>query len=131
MRKIFLVSLFSLALVTAAHSQGSQDTLAVVYGKMLKAQDSTPVSGTILYEKLPYYDDMGMSSVESDGAFELQLVQGETYNFSVTKQGYKKYQKEVKIDGSLNFDIYVVEDIVELRKLENLNFVTNYFCLIR
>ena len=124
MRKIFLVSLFSLALVTAALSQ-SRDTLVVVYGKMLKAQDSTPISGTILYEKLPYYDDMGTSLVESDGVFELQLLLGETYNFSVTKQGYKKYQKEVSLDGNLNFDIYVTEDIVELRKLENLNFVTN------
>ncbi|WP_425389756.1 OmpA family protein [Ekhidna sp.] len=122
MRKIFLLAFFSLIIVTASHAQVSNDTLVLVYGKMLKASDSSVLTGNILYEKLPYYDDMGMASVQSDGTYEVQLIQGESYNFSVTKNGFKKYKKEIKVNGTLNHDIYLVEDVVELMKLENLIF---------
>jgi len=122
MRKIFLGAIFSLALVFTTFSQGSRDTLVLVYGKMLKAADSTPVVGNILYEKLPYYDDMGMASAKTDGSFEIQLIQGETYNFSVTKDGFKKYKEEIQVTGNLNKNLYIEEDIIALRKLENLIF---------
>jgi len=92
---------------------------------MYKAQDSTIVSANILYEKLPYYDDMGMASAREDGSFTMYLVQGETYNFSVTKPGFKKFEQQGKFDGNDEMNIYIEEDIVELRKLENLKFATN------
>ncbi|MEO9482787.1 MAG: OmpA family protein [Ekhidna sp.] len=122
MRKTYLITIFSLAFVTATQAQVSNDALVRVYGKILKAQDSTPVVGNILYEKLPYYDDMGMASAKEDGSFEIQLVQGETYNFSVTKGGFHKYTQEQKVTGNQEFNIYIEEDIIELRKLENLIF---------
>ena len=52
MRKTFLLTIFSLALVSTIHAHISSDTLVLVYDKILKAQDSTPVVGNILYEKL-------------------------------------------------------------------------------
>ncbi|WP_420576689.1 OmpA family protein [Ekhidna sp.] len=122
MRKIYLVAIFSLALVATTLAQVSSDTLVMVYGKMLKAQDSTPVVGNILYEKLPYYDDMGMASTKTDGSFEIQLIQGETYNFTVKKPGFNKYTEEIKVTGNTNKNLYIEEDILELRKLENLIF---------
>ncbi|SNS48350.1 OmpA family protein [Ekhidna lutea] len=122
MRKIYSFAIFSLALVTTTFAQVSNDTLVLVQGKMLKAQDSTPVAGNILYEKLPYYDDMGMASTKPDGSYEIQLIKGKTYNFSVTKSGFKKFQQEIKVlDNQIN-NLYIEEDIVELRKLENLIF---------
>lgn len=122
MRKTYLVALFSLAFATTTQAQVSNDTMVLVYGKMLKAQDSTPVTGNILYEKLPYYDDMGMASTKADGTFEIQLVQGQKYNFSVSKDGFNKYTGEVEVKGRQEFNIYIEEDIIELRKLENLIF---------
>lgn len=122
MRKTYLVAIFSLVLVTATQAQVSNDTLVLVYGKMLKAQDSTPVVGNILYEKLPYYDDMGMASSKTDGSFEIQLIQGKKYIFSVTKSGFNKFSGEVEVKGNQEFNIYIEEDIIELRKLENLIF---------
>lgn len=122
MRKINLFTIFSLTLVATTYAQISSDTLVLVYGKMLKAADSTPVAGNILYEKLPYYDDMGMTSAKTDGSFEIQLIKGETYNFSVTKSGFKKYTNKLTVNGSQAFNIYVEEDVLELRKLENLIF---------
>lgn len=122
MRKTYLVAIFSLAFVTAIQAQVSNDDLVQVYGKLLKAQDSTPVVGNILYEKLPYYDDMGMASSTSDGSYEIQLIKGEKYNFSVTKSGFNKYTGEVEVTGKQEFNIYIEEDILELRNLENLIF---------
>lgn len=92
---------------------------------MLKAQDSTVISGNILYEKLPYYDDMGMASASADGTFEIQLIKGETYNFSVAKSGYRKYENQIQITGNQVMNLYVEEDVVELRKLENLLFASS------
>ncbi|MEP0985955.1 OmpA family protein [Ekhidna sp.] len=122
MRKIYSLAFFSLVLFTTTHAQVTNDTLVLVYGKMLKASDSTPVAGNILYEKLPYYDDMGMAPTQVDGSYEIQLIKGKTYNFSVKKGGYKPYQQEVKVLGNQTHDIYIAEDVVELRKLENLIF---------
>ena len=123
MRKVFIAAYSCLFILSAAYAQS--DTIVVVSGKMYKAQDSTLITGNILYEKLPYYDDMGMVSTNSDGSFEIYLVQGETYNFSITKPGYKKYEKQGQFGGNEEMDIYITEDVVELRKLENLKFGTN------
>ena len=121
MRRVFITALFTTMVGCLLKAQTS-DTLVTISGKMYKAQDTTLISGNILYEKLPYYDDMGMASVGADGNFELQLVKGETYNFSVSKPGFRKFENSYKIDGNKAVDIYVEEDIVELRKLENLIF---------
>ena len=121
MRKVFITSSLAILLVSAAVAQ-STDTLVTIKGKMLKAQDSTSISGSILYEKLPYYDDMGLVSVSESGEYEVQLVKGQTYSFSVSKPGFIKYQSNYDIDGDMDLDLFVKEDIIELRKLENLNF---------
>ncbi|WP_420317139.1 OmpA family protein [Ekhidna sp.] len=122
MRKIYLLAFFSLVFFTITKAQESNETLVIVKGKMLKATDSTTLEGNILYEKLPYYDDMGMTSAKSDGSFEMNLVKGESYNLSVTKNGFKKFTQEIKVEGDQTFNIYLIEDIVELMKLENLIF---------
>lgn len=124
MRKVFITAYASLIILSVSYAQPS-DSIVVVSGKMLKAQDSTSIAGNILYEKLPYYDDMGMVSTASDGSFEMHLVQGETYNFSVSKPGFRKFENQSKFSSSELMNIYVEEDIVELRKLENLSFGTN------
>lgn len=121
MRKVFITSLVTLLTLTIVMAQ-STDTLVTVSGTMYKKQDTTTISGNILYEKLPYYDDMGMVSVGADGTFEIKLVKGETYNFSVSKPGYVKYQATQDIIGETTVDLFVKEDIVELRKLEKLIF---------
>jgi len=123
MRKIFFFIFLVCALHTTVFAQ-SNDILVTVKGNMLRLQDSTSISGNILYEKLPYYDDMGLVSVSDDGLFELQLVKGESYSFSVSKPGYIDYQSNQDITGDMEIDLFIKEDIIELRKLENLNFAS-------
>lgn len=121
MRKVFFLFLISLSAWSIGLAQ-TGDTLVIISGKLLKAQDSTLISGNILYEKLPYYDDMGMASVGADGTYSLQLIIGKTYNFSVSKNGFRKFETQVVADVNKEINLYVEEDVVELRKLENLNF---------
>lgn len=121
MRKVFFLFLISLSAWSIGLAQ-TGDTLVIISGKLLKAQDSTLISGNILYEKLPYYDDMGMASVGADGTYSLQLIMGKTYNFSVSKNGFRKFETQVVADVNKEINLYVEEDVVELRKLENLNF---------
>ncbi len=122
MRKIHLFAFFSLALFATTHAQVPGDTLVLLQGKMFKAADSTPVVGNILYEKLPYYDDMGMASTKTDGSYEIQVIKGKTYSLSVSKDGFKKYKQDIDVKDNQIHNIYVAEDVIELRKLENLIF---------
>ncbi|MEP5613262.1 MAG: OmpA family protein [Cyclobacteriaceae bacterium] len=109
-----------------ANAQVSTDKLVSVSGKVLSAKDSSLVSASILYEKLPYYDDMGMLTSSADGTFQVPLVQGSTYNFSITKTGFTKYDQEIVIVGSdaltQSEEFYLPVDEIELIKLENLIF---------
>lgn len=123
MRKSNIIVFVLLVVMSlAATSQVVNDTLVLVSGRILKAADSSALSANLLYEKLPYYDDMGMAASGADGSFSLELIKGRNYNFSIRKNGWKPFAKEIEITGESTFDFFVVEDVVELRKLENLNF---------
>lgn len=101
------------------------EEIVTINGKILSAKDSTAVTANLLYEKLPYYDDMGMAASNGDAGFTLPLVKGNTYNFSITKDGFRKFSQEVTIDGEGELNAFYLEvDEVELIKLENLTFST-------
>lgn len=123
MQKVFITSLVTLTFLTNTLAQ-SNDTLVTLSGTILKAYDSTAISGNILYEKLPYYDDMGMISVGINGCYHVQLVKGNTYDFSVSKPGFNKYESQIKINGDEIINIYLKEDVMTIKKLENLNFAS-------
>lgn len=110
-----------------ANAQVSEDVIINVSGKIYSAKDSSSIAARILYEKLPYYDDMGLGESSNDGAYAFPLVKGNTYNFSITKSGYVDFAKEIIVDGNIdslnhNEDFYINVDEVELITLENLIF---------
>ncbi len=124
MLKLTLRLLLILA-VFYVHGQGSSDEMVNVSGKIYSAKDTSVVNANILYEKLPYYDDMGMAVSTTEG-FNLSLVNGYTYNVSIKKDGFLDFTGEVVVsgDGSLaqSEDFYLEVDEIELIKLENLIF---------
>ncbi len=107
----------------------SQDVLVRVYGKILNKKDSSAISTTLLYEKLPYYDDMGMAASAADGSYEFQLIKDTKYNIRVDNlDGYESFLEEINVeddDGDLSatkdFFISPVEE-EELIRLDNLTF---------
>ena len=119
----FALVLFILRL----NAQVSEDVIINVSGEILSAKDSSAVSAALLYEKLPYYDDMGMVESNASGGFEFQLVKGNVYNISITKTGFRNFTKEILADGNVDsltqsLKFYIEVDEVELITLENLIF---------
>ncbi|MFY0600896.1 MAG: OmpA family protein [Cyclobacteriaceae bacterium] len=127
MRKIFFTTIFSF-LLAISYGQDQEDTFVKVYGKVLSKKDSSAVTASILYEKLPYYDDMGMGRSGTDGEFEFFLIKGTSYNFTAKKSDFNPAKKETVItdedgDGSYSFVMYLEPDQEkELITLENLIF---------
>ena len=113
-----------------SNAQVSTDTLIHFTGKIFSTEDSSLISANILYEKLPYYDDIGMAKSKVDGSFEVALVKGYSYNFSITKQGFEDFTSEIKIEGNGDYSLnqsenfYVESNELELIKLENLLFAS-------
>ncbi|VXD18565.1 OmpA family protein [Marinoscillum sp. 108] len=123
-------TLLSLILITAALiSQGQAiDKYVRFNGKVLSQKDSSGISASIYYEKLPYYDDMGTAKSGPQGNYEFYLINGDKYNFRITLNGFLELTRELTVtnangDGSMNFDFYLEpEEEPELITLNNLIF---------
>lgn len=121
----------------------AQDQYIKVHGNVLSAGDSSNLQVPILYEKLPYYDDMGMVSSTASGAFEFYLVADLEYNITIRKDGFETLSQSIKIsdtggDESMNVNFFVepiagpepepepepVEEEEEIFILENLIFAS-------
>ncbi len=114
-------------------SAQEQDVYIRVRGKILNAEDSSGIKSALIYEKLPYYDDMGRIASVEDGSFEFYLIRDLDYNVSITQEGYEPYSSQIKVldpdnDKSLNIDFTltpieeVEEPVEEIFTLKNLIF---------
>lgn len=97
-------------------------------GLVLSNKDSSAISATISYEKLPYYDDMGLTKSQADGKYEFYLIRGITYNFTVKATGYETINTQVEADDpdedeqkTVNF-VMKPDGEIQLITLENLIF---------
>jgi len=98
-------------------------TLINVKGKVLSAEDSsTVISTSILYEKLPYYDDMGLTSANAEGYFSFHLVKGAKYNISIAEDNYKKYDNQITVEDGDGNEIHEMNFYLE--KIEQQNVFT-------
>lgn len=121
-----LIAIFITAVAFA--STYHADTLITVAGKAINEKDSSTISATVSYEKLPYYDDMGITRSQPDGSFELSLIQGTEYIIRVeNNDGYEPYSENILVrnEGNLSMALLLkikpVED-EELITLKNLTF---------
>lgn len=99
-------------LVVCALGLQAQEQYIKVHGNVLSAKDSSNIQAPILYEKLPYYDDMGMVSSADNGAFEFYLVADLEYNITIRKDGFETLSQSIKIadtggDESMSVNFYV------------------------
>lgn len=124
----FLFSLVCLSLPFLSQSQNIAASYVKLTGKVLSDKDSTAISAVISYEKLPYYDDMGLTKSKPDGTYEFYLIRGITYNFTVKATGYETINTQVEVDDPdedeqkiTNF-LMKPDGEVSLITLENLIF---------
>ncbi len=105
------------------------DTMIKITGKVINVDDSSAILATILYQKLPYYDDMGMASSKKDnGEFEMYMIKNVKYTVQVKSSGFDTIEEEfiVSVDnnsGELKKHFYLSPD-ADNRKitLDDLRF---------
>ena len=107
-----------------------EEVFVTVDGKVFNKKDSSALAGvTVFYEKLPYYDDMGMSRTSPAGEFVFHLAKNTTYNFRVEGvPGYEDYNADLIIedeDANQQSSVELLMSPIEkeeLIRLDNLNF---------
>lgn len=95
-----------------AFSSFRADTLIQVSGIVTDKDTSEPISAQVFYEKLPYYDDMGIASAKKeDGTYKLFMVDKTKYMIEIKASGYDPIREEITVastDGStmnMNFEL--------------------------
>lgn len=96
---VSLVILFSITAqnesVGQAHEEGA---LIRVTGTVLDKESKAPIIANVFYEKLPYYDDMGIASTnEQNGVYELYMLENIKYIINVKADGFKTISEEMEV----------------------------------
>lgn len=93
---VFLTMVFHSSLIRA-----QEKSLIRVTGSVTDPDLGRPLKAKVFYEKLPYYDDMGIVSTdEKDGVYELYMLEGVKYIINVKSDGYKAISEEIEIADS-------------------------------
>lgn len=116
--------MITFAFVAIGSSSAQNDVLVNVTGKVLSAKDSSAVSTSVLYEKLPYYDDMGLVSSNGSGEFAFSIVKDVAYNISISKDAFIPFTEEIKVsENNKELVFYLQSDAEdEIIRLDNVIF---------
>ncbi len=108
------------------------DTIIKIRGKVINSEDSSAVNATILYQKLPYYDDMGMASSKiADGSYEMYMLKNIKYTVQVKAAGFDTIEDEwIVLDNDNNGVLeknFVISPNEENKKisLDDLRFASS------
>lgn len=122
-----LAFIICLLLSANCYAQTSSGSMVKVSGTLYALEDSSKIEGRVLYEKMPYYDDMGMASSNRDGIYSIYLLRGNTYNIEASGSGYETVKSElvpsIEEDSEITKDFYLpISKELRIIKLENLIF---------
>ncbi len=119
-----LFTMITVACVAIGSTSAQNDVLVSVIGKVLSAKDSSAISTSVLYEKLPYYDDMGLVSANGSGEFSFSIVKDVTYNISINKDAFLPLNQEIKVSEDGQEITFFLETNAEdeLIRLDNVIF---------
>ncbi|MCV9388340.1 OmpA family protein [Reichenbachiella ulvae] len=91
------LTIVSLLIAITSFAQ-SGDKLIRVTGTVTDPESNQPISAKVFYEKLPYYDDMGVANTDpGNGVYELNMIENQKYIISVKADGYKPISQEIEI----------------------------------
>lgn len=73
------------------------DSVVLISGSVINSKDSTPVVARIRYKKLPHGDDVGIFVSHSNGAFEMPVMDRNSYMFEADAEGFYPLRQKVDI----------------------------------
>jgi len=126
MRNIFLT-----LVLFASYFGFAQEGLVKVNGKILDVSTGEPilVEAKIVYEKLPYGDDMGLYSTKQDNTYyEFWLLPNHSYRIEIQAKGYFPFNEELIVndlvkEGKIEKDFMLASHSKDqLIRMENLVF---------
>jgi len=107
---------------------GTTDSIIMVNGKVLNAQTQMPVKANIVLERLPLYNNIIVSSSDSEtGDYEVKIMNEVKYSIVVKAEGFTTYRDEFnfKLDSEegLVKDIYLIPNVVgQILRMNKLLF---------
>ena len=82
-----------------SYAQNAQEGMVKVSGKVLDDKSKEPVKARIVYEKLPYGDDMGLYNTNKEnGDYTFYLLPTRKYLVQVKAEGYFPYSEEIAVN---------------------------------
>lgn len=94
-----------------AFAQPGPDSLVFISGRVISAKDSTPVVAKIRFRKLPYGDDVGVSSSNKTGSYQMPVLNERSYMFEAIAEGFVPLRQQVDI-FDFNKDQLVQKDFI-------------------
>ncbi len=73
------------------------DSVVLISGSVLNANDSTPVVARIRYKKLPHGDDVGIFVSHKNGTFEMPVLDLNSYMFEADAEGFYPLRQKIDI----------------------------------
>lgn len=80
-----------------AFAQNAPDSLVFISGRVLSAKDSTPVLARIRFRKLPFGDDVGVSSSNKAGSYQMPVLNERSYMFEAIAEGFMPLRQQIDI----------------------------------
>lgn len=104
------------------------DSVVLITGMVINGKDSTPVVARIRYKKLPHGDDVGIFVSNSNGAFEMPVMDLNSYMFEADAEGFYPLRQKVDIKD-FNKDNRIEKDFImeplrvgQIMKFDNILF---------
>lgn len=125
---LFLGLLAACLAMPQAYAQPSPDSLVFISGRVINAKDSTPVVAKIRFRKLPHGDDVGVSSSNQSGNYQMPVLNERSYMFEAIADGFVPLKQRVDIydfnnDQLVKKDfILVPERVGQILEFDNFHF---------
>jgi len=102
MKAINFNLIFGLILLLVCMDQSAkaqqEETLIMVTGTVIDVEDKTVILAQVFYEKLPFYDDIGIAHTDQNsGVYELHMIENQKYIINVKATGYQPIMEEMEI----------------------------------
>jgi OmpA-OmpF porin, OOP family len=119
---------FNLQLIAQDINQKNLDSLIQVVGRVISSVDKTSVKAKIIFERLPYGDDLHIIKSDEEKGYSLLLRVNNEYSVQIKEDGYFTFIDKIKITENFLANNFLKDFVLipnkagQLIRMENLLF---------